>query len=147
MVCQSKTLSQVLAEPLAQHLGGSPLSSPGLKEQEQYRPVPARWGQGRLGHVNREGVVRPPGGTRAEPDPAWRVRHLHLSLHSQGNWLLCVEAGPRYQGPEDAALNSGEKQTRERGVAWRRPWQGPWVRLVWGGLERPGLKRKLEPGL
>lgn len=63
MACQSKTLSQVLAEPLAQCLGASPLSSPGLKEQEQYRPVPARWGQGRLGHVNREGVVRPLGGT------------------------------------------------------------------------------------
>lgn len=60
--------------------------------------------------------------------------HPCLSLHFQGNWLPWVETGPRYQGPEDPALGSWERQGRTWGVAWRHPWQGP-VRLAWHVLE------------
>lgn len=127
--------------------GCQPTVQPRLEEARAVLACASSLGAGQAGPCEQRGCRQASWGNLSQPDPAWRVRHFHLSLHSQGNWLLWVEAGPRYQGPEDAALNSREKLTREWGVAWRRPWQGPWVRLAWGGLERPGLKRKPQPGL
>lgn len=68
--------------------------------------------------MNREGVIRPLEKPELRPDPAWQVYHPLLGLLSPGNWSSpWVETGPRYQGPEDAALSSREKLGRVWGVA------------------------------
>lgn len=77
------------------------------------------------------------------PDPAWRVCHPCLELHSQGNWSPWVESGVRYEGPEDLAPSSRKRQGTVPGV-WRGGSLGraPCMRLARGVPERVGCRRK-----
>lgn len=82
------------------------------------------WGQGRLGHEQR-GCRQASWGN---PEPSQILPGESVTFISaytpRETGCFRWEAGPRYQGPEDAApLNSGEKQTRVegKGDAFGRP--------------------------